>query len=304
MHLALWTRGDGSLEIDSTTLRSWRGELADPPPPRSAKLAGRLVTDTIRSVALEEDRVVTWYLPPERGEEPPAVVYLTDGSQVPGLALSIDTLVSMGRIPPLALVGIWSGERPPSADPFRGIIDDWRAVEYLEGVASAAPSLQDSVAAARRYAAHETFFVQEIPAWAERTLGVSTAPADRALYGVSNGGAFALTMGRKYADLYGGVIAFSHGPSSAVATPEVSWGALPPHFLAVGWLEPSFSTVLHALADSLSSAGVPVRMEDYPSGHDGHVWSELFPQAVEWWLTQASPLRGAERQAPRRRQFE
>lgn len=48
-----------------------------------------------------------------------------------------------------------------------------------------------------RYAAHKRFFLDEVVRWAEARYGVSAEPADRVVFGVSNGASSAVAMVRR-----------------------------------------------------------------------------------------------------------
>lgn len=268
---------------DTTTVKQWRGPRAPPPVPSAREIAGTLRQDSIYSSAMKMYRGITWYLPPRpfrRNGLP--VVYVADGQNVSDFGPMLDTLIRTRKLPPAALVGVWTSlprrpaDRPPRFD------DDLRAVEYLEGMESA-PDV-DSVAVIERFRAHEKFFTEEVRRWAEDSLHVSKDPRYRAVQGGSNAGAYALTMGRKHPDLYGMIIANSHG--DAPIQPVQGWSRAPRHYVSMGVLEPILFESVKALDDSLTKYRVPHVLNIYPSGHDYLVWKELLPRAIRWWLDQ------------------
>ena len=77
-----------------------------------------------------------------------------------------------------------------------------------------------------RFAAHETFFVEDVRRWVRSRFGV-TLPAERtAVCGVSASGELALAIGLRHPEVYGAV--FSASPGGAYQPPEVMPNALKP----------------------------------------------------------------------------
>lgn len=279
MSVEFWvTTGTGFVR-DTLSLREWRGRLAARPPARARTLRGELRTDSLWSEGLGAWRRVTYYRP--IGVQPSLpVVYLGDGQVVSELAAILDTLITIGQLPPVALVGVWSAtDRGTSGTP----ADDSRSVEYVPGVESA-PGVDSAAIVGRRHA-HRDFFVTDVRAWAERTLGVARTREHRAVWGVSNSALFALTMAREHPDVYGAVIAHSHGQASLLERPARGWERAPMHFLTIGALEQNrLKRVQLALSDSLRLYRVPTEMRVLPSGHDSMTWRESLPGALLWWL--------------------
>ncbi len=281
--LRLEVRRDDTVEAD-TALREWRGPLAPPKPPRADPLAGTLRADSLWSEALRAWRAVTVYLPPGHGRERRVpVVYFADGEGVGDYARVVDPLIASGDVLQVVLVGVWASGGAPGGGAATGPADDLRTIEYHRGV-EALPEA-DSAFVVGRYQAHQEFFTEEVPRWAERTLSVRADRAGRAVHGSSSGGNFALTLGRERPDLYGLVIANSNGSASALDPPTDGWAHASKHVLSAGVLEqPSLGRTLTALGDSLARHGVLASVTLYPSGHDRLVWVESFPRALAWWL--------------------
>jgi hypothetical protein len=210
--------------------------------------------------------------------EPPDVVM----ARVERYARIIDPLIVSGKLPPVALVGVWVASGSPKGGPATGPGDDLRTIEYHHGVEELPGT--DSAFVVARYRAHKRFFTEEVRRWAEDSLSVSTERRYRAVQGNSSGAHYALTLGRERPDLYGLVIANSNGGASALVRPERGWENAPRHYLSAGVLEPSLACTLTALSDSLARYGVPRVVSIYPSGHDSLVWRESLPLALAWWL--------------------
>jgi enterochelin esterase-like enzyme len=255
---------------DLEEMRVWRGPDAPPAPPRAEYLQGQIVRHTLQSAALGESRDLTVYLPPDHdpGQRYP-VVYAADGDVVDSLATIIDPAVVSGEIVPVVVVGVHPGGYDGPPDSFSPSLD-LRAQEYLLG------------ANEERFEAHERFFVYEVAEWAEQDLGASTERDQRAVFGFSNGGAFAVSMGIRHPDRYGSVLAFS------LASGREGWGTpvweeneAPRHYLAAGTLEPFMSSTVRWVT-WLELLNVDYLFRMRISGHDMVMWEEEFLLAVDW----------------------
>src|SRR5206468_2881783 len=122
-------------------------------------LKGTVKVVDFDSKALGAKRPVHVYLPPghDRAKTYP-VLYATDGHDAGGI---VEALIDGGKVPPMIVVAAESGEYigGPAAAAAHDVTKDLRAMEYLRG-------LNDE-----RYATHEKFFCEELPAWAERAFG-------------------------------------------------------------------------------------------------------------------------------------
>jgi enterochelin esterase-like enzyme len=118
-----------------------------------------------------------------------------------------------------------------------------------------------------------------VPAWAERRFGVSPERTDRAVFGYSNGGRFAVEMGLRHPDVFGHVFGFS-----VPGTGEFDFGAgrkdLPRFHLTAGTWEASFHRCTARLAEQLSERGVPVHFTARVGGHDTALWRDEFATAL------------------------
>jgi enterochelin esterase-like enzyme len=130
--------------------------------------AGRLVTERF---AYDGGRQVTVYVPPDR---PDSIVFAGDGAwHISRLSEALEA----ANAPSTMVVGV------------HGLADDHaRLQEY-------SPAFD-----AERFAAHETFFVDDVRSWVRSRLGV-TLPAERsAVWGASIGGELALATGLRHPD--------------------------------------------------------------------------------------------------------
>lgn len=60
--------------------------------------------------------------------------------------------------------------------------------------------------APERFAAHESFFVDDVRQWVQTRFGVALAAEHTGVWGASLGGELALAMGLRHPDVYGAVL--------------------------------------------------------------------------------------------------
>ncbi len=215
----------------------------------------------VESPALGRSRTVTVYRPPghEPGEDLP-VLYATDGNMFAPYARRLDAAIEAGWCPRVVVVAAHAAP----ADQIRG---NQRALEYLAGFDD------------RRFDAHQRFFVDELAAWAEATLGVPAERARRGVFGCSDGGGHALSTGRLHADRFAHLLAFSTG-----TPPELTGADDPdPHpmvHLCAGTLEQGFHQATAAWAGYCHHTGIDHHYTERVSGHDLIQWCEELPRAL------------------------
>jgi enterochelin esterase-like enzyme len=209
--------------------------------------AGELVTEELE---YDGGRQVTAYLPPD---SPEAVVFAGDGQLISrwGAALGDAT------VPPAMIVGA-----------HRVTDETVRLHEYSPGFD---PEL---------FAAHETFFVEDVRRWVSSRFGV-TLPAERtAVCGVSASGELALAIGLRHPEVYGAV--FCASPGAGYQPSDVMPTALPRTYLTAGTLEPFFLENANRWAAALRDAGADVVMTERVGSHGDSFWREEFPLMVAW----------------------
>jgi enterochelin esterase-like enzyme len=232
-------------QADGTTAES----ESVPQPVRVDPIAGELVTETFD---YDGGRQVTVYMPPDR---PEAVVFAGDGqliSQWGGYLEAAD-------VPPTMIVGAY---RTDDEDEMA------RITEY-------SPSFDEA-----RFAAHESFFVNDVRQWVGSRFGV-VMPAERtAVCGVSASAELALALGLRHPDVYRAV--FSASPGGGYRPPSVMPSPLPRTYLVAGTQEPFFLKNAIRWADALRAAGADVMMTERAGGHGGPFWQAEFPLMVAW----------------------
>lgn len=219
------------------------GPDAPPSPPVNDTIAGQIETVRFESEALGETRQLSIYLPPDHNasNEYPTI-YMTDGEILPGYVAGIDYLITDNIIPPIIVSGA------ESAPTYRG--RHLRGEEYVIG---RNPELFEK---------HAQFFTEEVRLWAEETLGATTDRRWRGIFGVSNGGLFAITMTVQHPDLYGFVFPLSAGAGSGFERSFVvdeETIQLPLYvYSTAGALEPVFLETTLEFAQVYEDAGQPL----------------------------------------------
>jgi enterochelin esterase-like enzyme len=206
-----------------------------------------LVTETFE---YDGGRQVTVYLPAER---PAAVVFAGDGE----LIAQWGEVVAAAGAPPTMIVGV-----------HRLADETLRLHEYSPGFDP------------RRFAAHESFFVDEVREWTHSRFGIQLSKESTAVFGVSAGGELALAIGLRHPDVYGAV--FCASPGAGYRPPSVMPSALPRVYLVAGTLEPFFRENATRWADALRDAGADVVMTERDGSHGDAFWRTELPLMVAW----------------------
>jgi enterochelin esterase-like enzyme len=258
------------VEKPPASLAVWRGPKAPSAVTECDRLKGTLQHFEIKSKALGSPRKISVYLPAGHdSKKNNRVIYAADGEAIDRFARVLEPLISSGQVPPVVLVGVHSGGYvggPPSLknyDPQK----DLRAQEYFPGLN------------AKRFSDHETFFCSEVPAWAEKRFGVSSAKVDRVIFGYSNGGRFVVEMGFRHPDLFGHVFGFS-----VAGNGKFDFGTkrteLPRFHLMAGTWEESFHYCTSSLAKQLKERKASAHFTSRVGGHDTALWREGFVAAL------------------------
>lgn len=212
-----------------------------------APTLGEFVTETFD---YDGGRQVTAYVPPD---PPEAVVFAGDG-QV--LAQWGGVLEAAG-VPSTLIVGV---HRPED--------ETLRLHEYSPDFDS------------ERFAAHESFFVEDVRRWTGSRFGVAM-PAERtAVLGVSAGAELALALGLRHPDVYGAILCAS--PGAGYRPPVLMPNSLPRAYFVAGTLEPFFHENATRWASALRKAGADVVMTERDGSHGDAFWQQEFPSMVSW----------------------
>ncbi len=224
------------------------------------QLKGSSFDHAVESQSLGEPRRVTVYRPPshQAGDDTP-VIYATDGNMFAPYARRLDAAIELGICPPVVIVAAHSA----SFDPVMGNL---RAAEYL-------PGFNDQA-----YDAHQRFFMNELPAWAEAELGVPSDPARRGVWGCSDGGGHAAMIARLFPDRFGHAFVYSTGMAPDMQT---EWTENHPFMhLCAGTLEGPFHQATEAWAGYLMLSKAKYHFTERVAGHDLVQWAEELPHSI------------------------
>ena len=233
--------------MDQQTAVGARRPETPPEPARADPIAGELVTGTLE---YDGGRQVTVYVPPG---PPEAVVFAGDGQ----------------------LISQWGGFLEAADVPSTMVVGVHRTADEMLRLHEYSPAFD-----AERFAAHETFFVEDVRRWVRSHFGVAL-PAERtAVFGVSAGGELALAMGLRHPDVYGAI--FAGSPGAGYRPPGVMPGSIPRAYLVAGTLEPFFHDNATRWAVALRDAGADVVMSERVASHGDALWRGEFPLMVAW----------------------
>lgn len=208
---------------------------------------GELVTETFE---YDGGRQVTVYVPPR---PPEAIVFAGDGQ----------------------LIAQWGRSLEAADVPSTMVVGTHRLADETLRIHEYSPSFDPE-----RFAAHETFFVEDVGGWMRSRFSVALAVQRTAVFGVSASGELALAMGVRHPDVFGAV--FCASPGGGYRPPAVMPSPLPRTYLVAGTREPFFHENATRWATALGGAGADVVMTERAGGHGDPFWQEELPLMVAW----------------------
>ncbi|MCB1250770.1 MAG: hypothetical protein KDB36_15240 [Acidimicrobiales bacterium] len=131
-----------------------------------------------------------------------------------------------------------------------------------------------------RFAAHETFIVDEVRPWVRERFGFDLPPERTAAFGVSAGGELALALAMRHPDVFGAVLCAS--PGGGYRPPDVLPDPLPRAYLVAGAQEPWFGENAARWAAALGDGGADVVLAERDGEHGGAFWRAELPAMVRW----------------------
>jgi enterochelin esterase-like enzyme len=210
-------------------------------------MLGELVTETH---PYDGGRQVTVYVPPD---PPEAVVFAGDGQLLSSWGPDLEAI----DVPATMIVGV---HRPDD--------EMLRLHEY-------SPSFDPD-----RFAAHETFLVDDVRRWTASRFGLSLPAARTAVLGVSASGELALALGLRHPDIFGTVLCAS--PGAGYQPPDVLPSPVPRAYFVAGTLEPFFQENATRWATALRDAGGDVVITERAGDHGDAFWRQELPLMVAW----------------------
>ena len=199
-------------------------------------------------------------------------LYMADG--LDGLYVVVahlQPLVEAGTIPPFLVIA--TNANPDSRQ---------RAAEYLRGWSGGSDD----------FAAHESWLIEHVIPWAERTQRAANAREQRFIGGFSNGADLAWQLANAHPDLFGGALVHSPvgadaawiGPQAAAQRWVITGGTQ-----EVGGTLERGGQLPRDIAQAVERAGAPYRVCIGRWGHVGRIWRELSPGSVVWLLGLSDP---------------
>lgn len=210
-------------------------------------VSGTFVTETL---GFDGGRQVTAYVPPT---PPQAIIFASDGQRIAHWGPSLEK----AALPSTMIVGVHS------------LTDETlRLHEYSP--------VFDPI----RFAAHGTFFVEDVRRWTKSRFDVALPAEQTAVMGVSAGGELALALGLRHPQIYG--VIFCASPGAGYKPPAILPNVLPRAYLVAGTEEPFFLENVTKWTKALRDAGAEVVRKERNGMHGGAFWKEEFPSMVEW----------------------
>lgn len=242
----------------------WQGPRAPRMPTEAKSLQGKIINKTIHSDALDEDRPVLVYLPPNAPSSNIPAVFLADGGSCETFARILEPLILAGRVRPCAIVGMESGGYRGDRDQPYDETKDFRSREYVPGYDP------------DRFDRHMKFFTDEVLAFVSKEYGISTQRADLAVTGFSNGGAFSAGAAFRRPEFFGTSMPLSLGVPPVDPRPLQP---MPRMFFAAGDLE-SFVLRTGEVYKKVKGWGLDASFDRYLAGHDFNMWKLAFSRLM------------------------
>src|SRR4051812_12535626 len=214
---------------------------------RSGAVSGELVTE---SFPYDGGRQVTVYVPPD---PPEAIVYAGDGQVLSQWGADLEGT----DLPATMVVGV-----------HRSTDDTVRLHEYSPGFDP------------DRFAAHETFLVDDVRRWTSTRFGLALPAVRTAMLGVSASGELALALGVRHPHVFGAVLCAS--PGAGYLPPPDLGSALPRAYVVAGKQEPFFLENATRWAAALRAVGADVVLKERVGSHGDPFWRREFPPMVAW----------------------
>ena len=218
-------------------------------------------------------------------DRPAALMIFQDGARYLGLEIDVpavlDRLIAEGALPPTVAVFVNPGAQGPGLPLYGG--SDNRSLEY--------DSLGDT---------YVRFLLEELLPEATEGLRISTDPAQRAIVGLSSGGACAFNAAWERPDAFGKVVshcgsfvdirganqlapAVRRGPDKALKV-FLQTGEHDLDIVFGDWVQAN-----RTLASALAYRGIPHRLVVGRGGHSLRHGGAIFPDTLRWLWSENTP---------------
>ncbi len=236
---------------------NWRGNQA--PIKLRRKEPSLIHTFDFDGPSKDEKRSITVVMPPEHDGSPIPTLVLADGQSAEDWGEVIATLVLEGKVQPIAVVGVHSGEyEGDRSKPYDSRLDT-RASEYLEGFDQ------------ERFDAHLNWVIESVLPEVARQFNISLERGELAIAGFSNGGAFAASAALRRNDVFSMSLAMSIGIPPEIE-PQTPGSPMSTFYFAAGELEPRFLQQTTTTYEQVQNADGEAQIRSYVAGHDAELW--------------------------------
>ena len=253
---------------------------------RCTPAPSRMITETIYSEALGEERTCCVYLPENFDpDQTYPVVFATDGQVLldGGYDTLLDELIEKGTIPPVVLIGAYSNENTVSD----GM--DLRYYEYIDSDDATSRSDADAAGGASadpriagRFHHHLSYFTSELRDSIFTEYAIRPDTQKILFYGCSNGGDYGLTLyTTQPGELFTDYICLSPVGTDSDAISCAGTALL---YVAYGSKESEMPVIgdnlraLHEKLDAINDGTITVHVFD--GGHDRACWKQAFATAL------------------------
>jgi enterochelin esterase-like enzyme len=205
----------------------------------------------LKSAALGAVRKIAVYTPP--GSAPKGgwpILIAANGEDIAPYVAMVDAMIEQHRMQPIVVAGIWSG---PSSG------------EYLR--------VKDPDAWGR----HAMFVQREVLPMLETRFGVTRDPGRRMLFGVGNGGDWAVQAALRDPGTGHNVAAFS---VSGLSEPPFRSGRTLHLRMAAGAYEGAYLRGSRLICSLASASGTPCTLEIAYGGHAPMIWETALAKAL------------------------
>lgn len=228
----------------------------------------KLIVDTIFSHHLNENRLLSIYLPKGYQESKVyPVVYAADGQIiVESYKKKLDSLIDNKTLSEFILIGVHSNEKKVPNEMW-----EYRNYEYNKDWIDKTDSVFGE-----RYINHYKFFTQEVIEHAEHKYAVSTNYEDKIFYGASNGAGLGVSIGAENPLLFKHYICLS---MAGGVYEDLIWTEInqPYYYLSYGDKEPFPLTIgVKEFDEFLSKNKYKHELSTYDGGHDRNMWEKEF----------------------------
>ncbi len=257
----------GLMKNGKRITQTFRGTKAPKAPVEAKQLRGTMQTIPFESKSLAMTRNLFVYLPPNAPGNLNAI-YMADGQICKTYARLLEPLILSHKVAPTAIIGLDSGKYMGDPKKPFDINNDLRSREYLR------------VMDPERFDLHLRFVCDEVMPWAEKRFHLAPTSPHRAVFGFSNGAAFALVASIERPDTFGASLCYSVAAFDRKYLREtVPTKHLPPVWFVSGTLE-SFTRNTSDAQEILMQAGQTAHFEHYVTGHDELMWELAFAKDI------------------------